>query len=58
MSIMADNGNRAVKGPLYDGALSIYHQEKISGEPSSDCIDCKGGLNKGAFKEVMIAIAS
>ena len=58
MGRMADNGNRAVKRGLYEGALSIYHQGKISGEPRSAWINSKAALNKGAFKKGMIAIAS
>ena len=58
MGRMANNGNRAVKRTIYEGALSIYHQGKISGEPRSAWINSKAALNKGAFKKGMIAISS
>lgn len=58
MGRMADNGDRAVKRTIYEGALSIYHQGKTSGEPRSAWINCKAALNKGAFKKGMIAIGS
>lgn len=58
MGRMASNGNRAVRRTIYEGALSINHQGKTSGEPRSEWINSKAALNKGAFKKGMIAVGS